>query len=192
MQKLMPLLGSSLMRLLQLQHAERLESERRLADKYDRASDEAARLVAELQRKGREALEQALAEAERQKDAELQRALGAAAAERDRQQAERRESDTLLRGMYDERIDALEATNRRLHAQMAEEKSNLEQRLLEQEASVQSIRAAHDAQVCAPFFFTVTLKLQIAWFNSRGGSFKKCKRMTVLLEQLVRRKCKRE
>ena len=71
MQKLMPLLGSSLMRLVQLQHAERLESERRLADKYDRASDEAARLVAELQRKGREALEQALAEAERQKDAEL-------------------------------------------------------------------------------------------------------------------------
>jgi len=146
------------MRLLQLQHAERLESERRLADKYDRARDEAARLVAELQRKGREALEQALAEAERQKDAELQRALGAAAAERDRQQAERRESDTLLRGMYDERIDALEATNRRLHAQMAEEKSNLEQRLLEQEASVQSIRAAHDAQVCAPFVLPVALE----------------------------------
>jgi hypothetical protein len=94
--------------------------------------------------------------------------------------------------MYDERINALEATNRRLHAQMAEEKSNLEQRLLEQEASVQSIRAAHDAQVCAPFFSLWQLKLQISWFNTRGGSFKKCKRMTVLLEQLVRRKCKRE
>ena len=95
--------------------------------------------------------------------------------------------------MYDERIDALEATNRRLHAQMAEEKSNLEQRLLEQEASVQSIRAAHDAQVCAAFCFALLqLKVQIAWFNTRGGSFKKCKRMTVLLEQLVRRKCKRE
>jgi hypothetical protein len=150
MQKLIPLLASTLMQLVQLQHTERVESERRLAEKHDKASDEAGRVVAEVQRKGREALELALAEAERLKEVELQRALAAAAAERDRQQAERRESDSLLRAMYDERIDALEATNRKLHSQIAQEKADFEQRLLEQEASAQSDRAAHDAQVRAP------------------------------------------